>query len=420
VIACQGECPSHFTLEEYKSLANIPLVYRIQWQNILLQLAMPTIDYRKQETALVIFQTIHQAGPALGDNLLREDHLLVGDNLFADTLLNNLEAATERLKGNWETYNGFWVFITLVAKILSLSSTEAIHKKCLRLLGILRQISFNWVMYLRMRADESTNNEHKNVLIDKAYHMALICATSFDCDQEHLRCLLEDPANAKIYFQCAMFMQEKIGIHCCDTNDIPLRLLEHRWKKLRHRSAPVLLTNVVSDNCLSINDAISNHWPTYHAGSVWTVSESSDHWLTTQCNDGLTIHFNLLTGELLVNGSPMGHLPNEYRSHEIYLALFGDAPLEVMPSSEQGMRFVGKTKYLGHTVHLGVQPSDLFVRVINDHGKFELIPRREIVGRFPVTYVERFVHWYKLSSMKDTSCFVQQNHHGFLRQTHSS
>ncbi|OKL60912.1 hypothetical protein UA08_03562 [Talaromyces atroroseus] len=406
VISSQSECPSHFALEEYRSLVSIPLGYRIQWQNILLQLAMPAVDYRKQETTLVIFQAIHQAGPMLGDNVLRQGHLLIGDNMFADMLLSNLEDATERLKGNWESYNGFWVFTTLTAKVLYLSPSEPIHQKCLQLLGTLRRISFKWVMYLRRRADESTNNEHKNVLIDMAYRMALICVTSFDCAKEYLNTLLEDPANAKIYLQCAMFMQERTSINYRETNDILVRLLEHRWKRLCHRSASILLASIITNNCTSLNDAISESWPAYRGGFTWVNSESSLCWLKSQCNDDQTVHFNLITGELLMNGSPVGHLPNEYRSHEIYLALFGDAPLEVMLSSEQGMRFVGKAKHSGRTVHLRMEASDLFVRLVNNHGTFELIPRRKLAGKFPVTYVEspgnRIISSV-LSSLENTS-----------------
>ena len=109
----------------------------------------------------------------------------------------------------------------------------------------------------------------------------------------------------------------------------------------------------------------------------------------------------------MVNGLPVGYLPNDYRTHATYLALFGDAPLEVTPSSEQGMCFVGKTKHSGHTVHLGKEASDLLVRVVNDHGTFELIPRRKLAGVFPIFYVERFVHWYNVDEGYIMFCAAQ-------------
>ena len=44
VIAGQSDCPDHMSLDEYRALSTIPLGYRIQWQNILLQLTAPSVD----------------------------------------------------------------------------------------------------------------------------------------------------------------------------------------------------------------------------------------------------------------------------------------------------------------------------------------------------------------------------------------
>lgn len=41
VIAGQGNCPDSMSLEEYKELSTVPLGHRIQWANILVQLASP-------------------------------------------------------------------------------------------------------------------------------------------------------------------------------------------------------------------------------------------------------------------------------------------------------------------------------------------------------------------------------------------
>lgn len=54
VIASQSNCPDHMSLDEHKALSTIPLGYRIQWQNILLQLSVPSVDFKKVETGLVI------------------------------------------------------------------------------------------------------------------------------------------------------------------------------------------------------------------------------------------------------------------------------------------------------------------------------------------------------------------------------
>lgn len=74
VIASQSDCPDEVALKEYKELATLPLGRYIQWPNILLQLAIPSVDFKKPETTLAFLQCIYQAGPAMGLSVLREAH----------------------------------------------------------------------------------------------------------------------------------------------------------------------------------------------------------------------------------------------------------------------------------------------------------------------------------------------------------
>lgn len=95
VVASQSDCPAHISLNEYKSLASVPLGYRIQWQNILVQLAMPAVDCRKQELAIIMAQTIYQAGPASDEHVLRVGHLVIEDIKFVGNLQDHLQEAIE-------------------------------------------------------------------------------------------------------------------------------------------------------------------------------------------------------------------------------------------------------------------------------------------------------------------------------------
>ncbi|KAI6440107.1 hypothetical protein MCOR15_011856, partial [Pyricularia oryzae] len=60
-IANQAECPPHLSIEEYKGLCSIVAGNKIQWQNILLQLAMPSVSFRRAETGCTVLQAMYQA-----------------------------------------------------------------------------------------------------------------------------------------------------------------------------------------------------------------------------------------------------------------------------------------------------------------------------------------------------------------------
>ena len=78
VIARQFNCPGHMSIGEYNALASIPLGQTIQWQNILVQLALPSVDFKKIETALFILQAVYQAGLP-GTSFAREGHKALED-----------------------------------------------------------------------------------------------------------------------------------------------------------------------------------------------------------------------------------------------------------------------------------------------------------------------------------------------------
>lgn len=414
-ISSQNECPSHITTDEYKSLASMPLGYRLQWQNIIRQLAMPSVDFRKRETALMIYQIIHQCGPAAANNMLRTGHLQVEDENFAHTLLSQLKTAVNRVRGNWESYHGVWLFIALATKVLSLSSSETVHQTCLDILDHLRSISFEWVMYLRRRAENSTADEQKATMNDTAYLVALVFAVSFDCDEEHLHHLLAEQTNVTRFLQCAMFIRERETRDTLNDSDIFRILLQFRWRRFCQRALPLLRENIVSQRQSSLHDAIKNHWPGYQPGLPWTIAGPSDHWLQSQSSDNCVFQFNLLTGELLWNGLPANGLPTKIRSHNTYRELFGRASMEVMPSPVVGMQFTGKNIYAGHIVHLGLeskhrwsyQDADLLVQISSESGTFELIPRRVIEDKFPIFYTKEFVHWYNIEQNYIIFCPVQ-------------
>jgi hypothetical protein len=58
-VSSQSSCPTTMSLEEYKELTSTPLGRHIQCTNMLLQLAMPSVDFRKEATTLVFLQCIY-------------------------------------------------------------------------------------------------------------------------------------------------------------------------------------------------------------------------------------------------------------------------------------------------------------------------------------------------------------------------
>ncbi|KAJ9257552.1 hypothetical protein DTO195F2_5534 [Paecilomyces variotii] len=402
VIASQDICPHDMSLEEYKALCSMPLGVEIQWQNILRQLAMPSVVFKKVETCIFILQIIHQAGPPTKDSVLRAGHVILDDDLFATVLLAEIANAAGRIEENWESAQELSALIFLTQRVLSVSTSTRVRDLCLAQLSTLRTTSFKWATLVREQASYSDTDAHRNDLIARSTSLALICASTFDIESPVLEKILEIERNASVWIQCCMMIHDRKGLLDM-TPGCLLQILYYRWQIVSYRSYRVLAFNVVHNQKLAIDLAIKEAWAAYHSDSPWSVAPGGgNHWLVTG-NRSLLVHFNLLTAELLINGRPLARLPSEYESHKTYRTLFGQSPVDVMPSELPGMQFSVQRKHMGQTIHLGKksitgsQNFDICVRAFSkEHRVREFVPVRLLTGAFPDAFVEDYAHWYDL------------------------
>ncbi|KAL3458122.1 hypothetical protein BJX64DRAFT_292482 [Aspergillus heterothallicus] len=265
MIATQDACPFDMSLDEYKSLCSMPLGINIQWENVLRQLAMPSVVFKKIETCIFILQIINQAGPPVLNSNLRVGHAILGNDPFVLKLLSEVKTAASRIKENWESAYELCALVFLTQRVASLSTSSSVEDLCLENLAYLRVIAFRWVILVRERASNTDGDAHKNDLAKQTAHLALICIATFDSEGDRI------------------------------------------------------VLNKNSGLC----NAIRATWAAYRTGSSWSYSPGGgNYWLVTKTGSqspkyaGLTVHVNLLTGELLVDGRPLARLPREYEHHK--------------------------------------------------------------------------------------------------------
>lgn len=399
VIASLSECPDHMSLDEYKKLSSIPCGWHLQWPNLLIQLGFPAINFKNVETTLVLLQCIYQSGPA-GDDVLREGHGFCGHYESAAKLLEELDIALQRIKKNWESSQALTIFINIASRLLSLSSSTTIHTACLTYLVEGRAIAFGWMHDLEEKAQQISTHKERNEYMSKRAEIALICVDSFNVDDIPLADILSSSEQASILLQCSIVVQEsRLLLGASKEPTVSLLLL--RSQRLIHRCYRTL----ASDGA-AIDAGISRSWTGFQPRSPWTAT-GSDHWLTTSTGAGLAgiilqVHFNILTGELLVNGLPLDRLPRKYEDHGSYRTLFGNSAIEVMPTATPGMDFAAKRMYSGHELDFGwgaradTATNDLLVRAYKSGKCYELIPSRLFSEIFPAAFIQDRVHWYNL------------------------
>lgn len=411
VIASQDTCPANMALEEYKELGAMPLGRHIQWANILVQLAMPSVDFSKLETTLLILQCAYQAGPRLSTStdlhggldrasILRDAHYFFSKAENARSLLECLMEALQRVKNNWESSQALCVFVAIASRALSLSAFSEIQLDCLIFLATARQIAMGWVIDLRDKAYAAVDHNDRRTFIAKSVEVALICISTFDVDVQYRERVLAEENNVSSLIQMSIVVHDGEHGQASD-RESHLAILHLRRKRL--------LTGLYKDLAQydgELDDAMKKSWAAYQPGSSgWRiVSEAMDHWVTTDTlatteAPSMQVHYDLISGELLVNGLPLDQVPANYRAQPLYSILFGTNSVEVMPSATPGFQFSATRKFGGFAIELGtLSTGELIIRASKDNVIYETIPGRFIEETYPVFFVQDHVHWFNAAT----------------------
>lgn len=396
-IASQFDCPEHMSLGEYKALTVLPYGYSLQWMSVLTQLAMPTVDFNKEETAVFLLQMNLQAGPFSSGNPERPSHVRLTDKDFGSAMFTHLHARVMRIRENWEFHTALGTFTFLAARLLSMVPDD-LKKPFLDFLELCRDVSCDWLKTLDARLQDTTDGDRRIEFQRTILDISLICADSFNVEEDFLRQILSQEQQSSIPVEASIIIRNHANMRNKTTQPLQ-NIMYDRWTYTMHRSCPIFLEEVLEENnpCLSL--AIQRCWPAFHAEQPWTKADSTCHWFETTSED-LKVHLNILTGDLLVNGLPLARLPREYEDQHEYQRLFGCSVLDVMPSPLPGLSFCSTKTFEGHTVHFGVQNlddeshCDILLHMDRDGSSFDLIPPRVFARSLPDSFATDFVHWY--------------------------
>ncbi|RYO29176.1 hypothetical protein AA0111_g6158 [Alternaria arborescens] len=394
VIASLFDCPAHFSIDEYKALGALPLGHNIIYSNILAQLAIPSVDWTKVETQCIVLQSIQQTG--LSDQSIeRSSHSILGKSSFGHAMLEQLETNLDRIRENWESWRAAATFSLLARRVLSLTSSLDVRSRAFNYLESLRNVCLRWLRRLKQRVSTSTDDGQRTELYSRATEVALLCTSTYGVEEADFKAILQQGSAVSILVQSSIVVQE----HCESMqSDFPelFSITLQSWKSLMFRILPTLRKRILANDS-GLSDAIKANWAAFESTSSnsWTPLNTSSqrHWMLTT-SGSLPVHFNMLTGELLVNGLPLARLPAEYMRHKMYAPLFHKSALEVVPTNEIGFKFSAKTTYHGYKLHFGMNSDDMLLSAIGDRLRLEMVPSRLFQDLLPQSLVTDAVHWY--------------------------
>ncbi|KIJ64287.1 hypothetical protein HYDPIDRAFT_90985 [Hydnomerulius pinastri MD-312] len=403
VLANQAECHKDLSLHEFIAFGHLRSGPSLQLSNILLGLHDRTLSFRRDEVHLLVAQAVSQVGPLshVGEWTWHQEFQCPS---FCDALLSELQCLLSDVEENWLEGVTMKTVAFLLSHLLASNLTADVSRHAFELLRHVREKTFACVQELSAKLTESSVDGADEESRWRLRDMAAICRSTFNAGSADARQLLHSPTDVEVLLSCAVLIHDNSPRHPSSISQASQLLLE------RDRRLSLALEDILSDlidkNDEGIDLAVTRVWPAYRPGTKWMKLEhSNSRWFScqtakTKAQRSQQVHFNLHDGSLLVDGKPLGRLPNEITMHPVYSLVFGNRVLDVLPGDVPGMEFSTRGMISGYQVYFTMKSDELIIRAKagGSTDVLEVVPQERLESDLPMLLVKNHVHWLNLST----------------------
>ncbi|KAL5452013.1 hypothetical protein PMIN07_008458 [Paraphaeosphaeria minitans] len=405
ILASQTKCPADLNVHEFMAWQELLSGTNRRWLSLLRELGATNINFSTESTWAIVAKLVLQVGPSLLGHPLRDIHMVFDDDTFCHKLLEQVENRLHAIRRNWREPVQMDLLITLLLKVISLSSRTAVEVKALGLLEQIRVATWGWCLALQ----SPPPNAGQDVTIF-ALWASVLCKRTIQRPVSLSFNL--DTAAVEYFIGASIILQESL-VGRFDDLPYALRklLLDDLLYAFKHRSE---LANLVTSNVEALLSAINYIWPLPPGAladrpririipQTWWVEVSIQ---AHQQKFTHIVHYHLFHGDFLIDGKQSGILPAVYHKPVIQ-ELFGTHALRVLPSYMPGMsHYVAHPMPFDHKVHLGFRHGKLVVRAFKGPATLELIDASmftSFVGNtnqhdLPLSLVSGCFHWLNVDS----------------------
>ncbi|KAH9988207.1 hypothetical protein BJV77DRAFT_964507 [Russula vinacea] len=385
-IAAQSHCPKEINLHEFLAFSGLRSGPRLQWLNIARELASPSLSFRHEEIHTLITQAAWQLGP-LSDGV-REWHVDLGISSFGKALLRELEALLEKIKANWLEEVTVRTIALISSRLLASTTDPDVSGRACALLREARNLTYRWICELAPKLDSTEGETSREGLRRLLFMLAATCFSTFDACSEYIPAIFATEEDFSIAMQCAVIVHDNTPPPLSDDNSVYLSRMLSRHRRLLHYLEPILSESLPLSSAHFLELACASK-----------IEFSMDLLYSGGRHE---VHFDLLTGQLLIGGRQLGRLPQEIVEHPTYASILGTRILDVAPADIPGMDFMTRSTVSGYQILFSWNNGDLILRTRKpgESQILQLIPRSTLSGDFPRHFVDEYTHWLDLNTRK--------------------
>lgn len=323
VLASQSECPSQLQLHEYIAFGLLRSGRHLQWLNILRELRSCTLTFSAEAVSMLVLQAVWQVGPldTSGD---RESHIEPTDTEFGTQMMLVLEAMLRGVEANWQEIVTVQTMIVLAGQILASTESRVVRGVAVRFLNRARSVVLAWTRGIAKKLPDCMPSQVREFQV-RVVQLAATCRMTFDVEACYLWEVLFSAEDVAVLVECATIIHDNVPAVASSLPAGVKALLERdcRMAYAVEKHLRDLVTGRVGINLRPI-------WGEYEPGEPWTAEEGRNQrwvYMNTKVADGCEsqeVHYNLISGELLVAGLALGRMPMDYSDHVTYQELFAE------------------------------------------------------------------------------------------------
>ena len=418
VIASQFKCPRNFNLHEYLAAQSLYVGTSRRWYNILQELGSSTLNFSSEVTAQILARLCHETGSAgLEDeepDILRMAHAVFKEESFCEQLLTQIKERLSSMAHSFREHNCMEILLMLLLRLYVLSC-EKFAAAALDLIELVRSITRGWMDTLRSELISKQGSKLVSATLNYALWAALLCRRTFDVIRlrasEHPQVAERLDEDDLVTFLVSSLVLHDSLRHL--TGSITLHMRRTILADIATcRALSALLRRSISASPTAVLDALASIWP-QPKGSTSRCREvqlSDDDVQPKFCatiqTDGRrpqSLVFGVLDGHVLLDGHPIGRLPEAYSQCSQLRELVGDQTLYCFASDLPQMSHVLHVSPFGNQIHVGTINGQVTVRVCSGPRLYQVLDRKIFRGRsgadLPHSLIEDCIHFMDLRAM---------------------
>lgn len=194
-----------------------------------------------------------------------------------------------------------------------------------------QNVTFRWICAVSDELESTQDETSCEGLRHRLCMLAATCFSTYDVCPEHVTALLVSDEDFSVAMQCAIFVHNNTPSSLSNGNSFYLERILRRHRRLLHDLEPIFsesgpndLGQVRLSHSGAYNLALERLGLGYRNSSNWhALPRPNSQWISCVTDGGRRVHYNLLNGQLLIDGKQLGRLPPDIVKHPTYANLLG-------------------------------------------------------------------------------------------------